>query len=126
MDSPSHTVTLFDPPLAIQRYVKIAQIIEQHPDVKTVVDIGCGSCALFALLKETQIRNYIGVEVNEAIIESCHATNSVRPSFVDVVEKRSSPLKVELFCGDLTRFDEEFRDLLASAEGQVCFVLCEV
>ena len=62
--------------------------------------MGCAECKLLKSLKfHRHIESLIGIDINESLLQSNQ--NSLQPLITDYLHRRSRPLKIQLFKGEL-------------------------
>lgn len=89
-----------------ERRSRVGTILEEsNPEVRSVLDLGCGDGKLFQLLKfNRQFSELVGVD--KCIRELMNAESRVGPEMDHVfrpVPKNSPPLTVKMLLGDITR-----------------------
>ncbi|XP_014666523.1 PREDICTED: small RNA 2'-O-methyltransferase-like [Priapulus caudatus] len=102
----------FDPPLYIQRYEHVCDVIQGSDDHKVlmVADFGCSNCKMLKYMKKIKdIRKLIGVDIDRNILKQY--SFRIEPSLWEHVHVRSSPLTTQLFCGSIAEFDKRLADV---------------
>ena len=62
--------------------------------------MGCAECKLLRSLKfHRHIESLIGIDINESLLQSNQ--NSLQPLITDYLHRRSRPLKIQLFKGNV-------------------------
>ncbi|KAH9412636.1 Small RNA 2'-O-methyltransferase [Dermatophagoides pteronyssinus] len=115
----------FRPPLSVQRYQYVCNLIrrmsEHHNQqqqqqsiessfkIESVADLGSGHCRLAWYLKQLQFLRYIRcLDLNE----NCFEGNTyVVPSTEERFTNRLKPLQIELYQGDVRQYDSRFRNV---------------
>ncbi|VVC26521.1 Hypothetical protein CINCED_3A017042 [Cinara cedri] len=115
----------FFPPLYIQRYMVVQEIID-HPiwngSIKKIVEFGCAELNLFFYLKPNpQITNVTFVDIDSNILELNNG--KVMPTNYDylISGNRKHPLEVNLYAGSIADFDDRMLDM----DAVICIELIE-
>jgi len=96
-----------------ERRSRVGTILEEYtPEVKNVLDLGCGDGKLFQLLKfNRQFEDFRGIDQDWREVEN--SESRVGPEmdhvFQPVDELESPPLTVAMFHGDITQPSKDFR-----------------
>lgn len=112
---------IFELPLSIQRYKWVQTYIDNHPDIKSATDFGCGNGRLMDWLKtipHLELVNF--VDVDQGLIET-EMDYNFRPGLCESLFGRSSstkPLFVRVYHADMAVPDDRL-----NAD---CFILVEV
>lgn len=99
----------FDPPVYEQRYTTTVRILEDPrwgQTFKKVVDFGCADMRLLSLLRRTAgIEHILEVDIDEDLLRS----NKIRaePLVSDYLQKRETPLRIELLKGSIDSSAEQ-------------------
>ncbi|KAL5012431.1 hypothetical protein ScPMuIL_010982 [Solemya velum] len=103
---------LFSPPLYVQRYSFIHDVLTKY-QVKSVVDFGSAECKITSHLKHVKSVERIAlVDQDLALIEQ--RRHSIKPRLHDFVYKRQSSLFIQLFHGNATQLDQRIKDYEAA------------
>lgn len=97
----------FDPPLYIQRYDMVVELMKRL-DCRSLMDIGCAECKLVNLVKNwsDELTMLVGVDLCGDTLRS--ATDLFSRSIFDVVHARPKPLELYLIRGDISQPDDYF------------------
>ncbi|XP_074655410.1 small RNA 2'-O-methyltransferase-like isoform X2 [Tubulanus polymorphus] len=103
---------LFNPPLYIQRYNVVLDILlEKH--CKKVVDFGCAECKFIQQMKfRGNFEQIIGVDVQKELLESRKYV--CRPIIADYIDVRNHPLQMSLYHGSVTDYDSALKTVDAA------------
>lgn len=94
-----------------RRHAKICQTLDKWK-VKSVCDIGCNDGKLLQKLKRSlTLEHIIGLDIDENILQN-EAVSRCRIDIEDKInaKERTSPLKIEIFCGDILRECKELKE----------------
>ncbi|XP_041370773.1 small RNA 2'-O-methyltransferase-like [Gigantopelta aegis] len=95
---------MFDPPLYVQRYGFVREVLEKHL-VKSVVDFGSAQCKIITLLKTVPSLENIALVDKNGNLLNANKWNTT-PLIGDYLHPRTNPLTVHLFEGCATMLDE--------------------
>ena len=100
----------FTPPLYRQRYTFTLDLIERDSSLRSVLDIGCGTCQLFTIGKYTNAHTELAVAIDIVRHEIDEACFRLKPFPVEyVIFRRRTPLQMYLLHGklnDLRKIDD--------------------
>ena len=92
----------FTPPLYRQRYTFTLDLINCDPTLRSVLDIGCGTCQLFTVGKYTSSHTELAVAIDIVRHEIDEACFRLKPLPVEyVIFRRQTPLHMYLLHGEL-------------------------
>ncbi|XP_065199830.1 small RNA 2'-O-methyltransferase-like [Planococcus citri] len=113
----------FNPPVYIQRYNAISDVLDEEwsrERVKKVIDFGCAEFKLFKHIKEIlHITHICGVDLDKQLVT--RSKYEARPLPFHYVLGFSHPLTVELFAGSIAVPDKRLLD----ANAVICIELIE-
>ncbi|CAL1286881.1 unnamed protein product [Larinioides sclopetarius] len=110
---------VFNPPVYIQRYTTVRDILFKLPGVVKVVDFGCAEGNFIKYLKKLPFATEIScIDLHEPSLEK--AVHVSRPNAWDFVFKRHQPLKIKIFKG--SALENDFR--LQGYDAVTCIELC--
>ncbi|XP_054724610.1 small RNA 2'-O-methyltransferase-like [Uloborus diversus] len=90
---------VFDPPVYIQRYTTVRDILYKTPGIYKIVDFGCAEGKFIKYLRKLPFVTEIAcVDVNEACLDL--AASISRPTAWDHVFKRHEDLSIKIFKGN--------------------------
>nr|XP_019536736.2 uncharacterized protein LOC109407983 [Aedes albopictus] len=102
----------FEPPVYEQRYLIVLRLLELdfwQSSFKKVVEFGCAEMKFFTLLKTLpSVEQILQVDIDEELLNKWQ--HSVRPLFVDFIQRRSNPLSVEVWRGSISSAHECLKD----------------
>ncbi|XP_058457942.1 small RNA 2'-O-methyltransferase [Malaya genurostris] len=102
----------FDPPVYEQRYLVVLRLLELDfwkDHFKKVVEFGCAEMKFFTLLKTLPgLEQILQVDIDEELLTKW--TYTVRPLFIDYIQRRSSKFSVEVWRGSIAAPHECLRD----------------
>ncbi|XP_076799435.1 small RNA 2'-O-methyltransferase-like isoform X1 [Clavelina lepadiformis] len=106
-DFQSSNIT-FSPPVYIQRYSKVLEMLGKETPRK-VVDFGCAECKLLQLIaREEYVEELCGVDINSTLLEM--STRKIEPLIASYLNPRPQPLTISLFQGSVLQSDKRFED----------------
>uniref|UniRef100_A0A131XWR4 Small RNA 2'-O-methyltransferase n=2 Tax=Ixodes ricinus TaxID=34613 RepID=A0A131XWR4_IXORI len=110
----------FDPPVGIQRYIAVSQILSEDDSVQRVVDFGCSTGQFFRYLKKIEhLRHFAAVDISYGCLEgACHVA---RPLVWDCIHKRAHSLTARFYRGSVADQDPRLRGF----DGVTCIELVE-
>ena len=92
----------FTPPLYRQRYTFALDLINRDSTLRSVLDIGCGTCQLFTVGKYTNSHTELAVAIDIVRYEIDEACFRLKPLPVEyVIFRRQTPLHMYLLHGEL-------------------------
>ena len=95
---------LFSPPLYIQRYCAVENVIESFVNTSSVtslLDLGCAELKFMVRAKNgKQFQRIVGLDLDEFTVGS--NSRRIQPGIFEMINKREQPLKMEVYCGDAT------------------------
>lgn len=95
---------VFDPPVYVQRYQKVEEILYKLPGIRKVVDYGCSEGKFIKHLKNLPFVSEIAcVDVDEYSLEN--ASRLSRPRAWDFVFKRHTELLIGVYRGSVAEKD---------------------
>ncbi|KRT82175.1 hypothetical protein AMK59_4750 [Oryctes borbonicus] len=101
----------FDPPLYLQRYVTVQQILINEnwkSRIKKVADFGCSELNFFKYMKHLHnINEILCVDIDEDTLNE--NVFKVHPLTVDYLKRRPNQLKVKVLAGDVSQPDVRLR-----------------
>ena len=105
---------LFTPPLYIQRYCAVEKVIEAFVDsgnnIKSLVDLGCAELKFLVRAKNgNNFQRIVGVDMDEFLLGS--HSRKINPQVFEMINKRQTPLKMEVYTGDATLPDARLVDI---------------
>lgn len=119
-DIEERNVIKFDPPVSIQRYTEVCRILSRDPTVEKIVDFGCSTGQFFRHLKELKhVRKFAGVDISYGCLEDAY--RAARPLAWECIYRRTHPLHVQLFKGNISVKDSR----LCGFDGVTCIELIE-
>ncbi|KAK7504473.1 hypothetical protein BaRGS_00004339 [Batillaria attramentaria] len=93
----------FEPPLYVQRYGLVREILQQNK-VKSVVDFGCAECKFVRWLKELNTVEHIWlVDVDGSVLRT--STMLIRPLTYEYLVRRQQPLTITMLQGSAADLD---------------------
>lgn len=97
----------FDPPVYVQRYQKVQELIineKWRKSIEKVVDFGCAEFGLFIFLKRlNSIKEILFVDIDENLLmENIY---KLEPLIFDHVQNRQGPLELNIFSGSISTPD---------------------
>ncbi|GIY59972.1 hypothetical protein CEXT_644451 [Caerostris extrusa] len=99
---------VFNPPVYIQRYTTVRDILFKLPGIEKVVDFGCAQGAFIKYLKKLPFVTEIScVDVHESSLDS--ASYASRPHAWDYVFKRHKPLSIKIYKGSALENDRRLQ-----------------
>ncbi|GIY89661.1 small RNA 2'-O-methyltransferase [Caerostris darwini] len=99
---------VFNPPVYIQRYTTVRDILFKLPGIEKVVDFGCAQGAFIKYLKKLPFVTEIScVDVHEPSLDS--ASYASRPHAWDYVFKRHKPLSIKIYKGSALENDRRLQ-----------------
>ncbi|XP_055939270.1 small RNA 2'-O-methyltransferase-like [Argiope bruennichi] len=99
---------VFNPPVYIQRYTTVRDILFKLPGIEKVVDFGCAEGKFIKYLKKLPFATEIScVDLHEPSLES--AVHASRPNAWDFIFKRHQPLKIKIFKGSALENDSRLQ-----------------
>nr|XP_009857739.1 small RNA 2'-O-methyltransferase-like isoform X2 [Ciona intestinalis] len=109
----------FNPPLYIQRYNKVLEILSTLKPEK-VVDFGCAECKFINLLRrEEYVIEICGVDLDGNLLSE--SSFKLEPLASDFLYLRHNPLTIRLYQGSVSEFDTRLRNF----DAVVCIELIE-
>lgn len=120
MDTEERSSIKFDPPVSIQRYAAVCEILSRDGQIESVVDFGCSTGVFLTYLKRLgRLRRYVGVDVTYAFLEDLHELTG--PFTWDSTHRRAHTLSVEFFKGNVSDRDSR----LGGFDAVTCIELVE-
>lgn len=114
-------VSIFSPPLYIQRYSKTKEILCNEPGIKKLVDFGSAEAKFFKYIKYlSSVEEIILVDIYEPVLES--SLYVMRPLAWDYLFKRDLALTVKVFVGSVSLPDI---NVLQNVDAVTCIELIE-
>ncbi|XP_053690373.1 uncharacterized protein LOC128738914 [Sabethes cyaneus] len=102
----------FDPPVYEQRYLIVLRLLELEfwkQNFKKIVEFGCAEMKFFTLLKTVPgVRQILQVDIDEELLTKWN--HSVRPLFMEYIQRRLTELSVEVWRGSISAFHECLKD----------------
>ncbi|XP_043199683.1 small RNA 2'-O-methyltransferase-like [Amphibalanus amphitrite] len=99
--------TMFEPALYIQRYTTVCRLladVQRFGVVRKVLDMGCSEMSFLQFLKSIPTLSDICLlDISEETLR--RHLHRASPGARDRLERRLQPLRVRVFCGDVTRPD---------------------
>ena len=95
----------FNPPLYKQRYALGVEFVKKWSPSK-LVDFGCAECKFMWSLRNLTggyLQEIMGVDIDKGVLERNNMV--AEPVTSEYLYKRSTPLKIGLYCGSLTQWD---------------------
>ncbi|XP_043515367.1 myb-like protein A [Frieseomelitta varia] len=112
----------FSPPLYMQRYRAVQDILSSEKyegKIRKIADIGCGNFGFFNYMKRTPgIEEILCVDVNESVLDF---HKKVAPLISEYINRRPTPLVVEIYKGCVTENDKK----LENTDAVICIELIE-
>ncbi|XP_065082183.1 uncharacterized protein Hen1 [Ochlerotatus camptorhynchus] len=94
----------FEPPVYEQRYLTVLRLLELDiwkSSFKKIVEFGCAEMKFFTLLKTLpDVEEILLVDIDEELL--CKWQHSVRPLFVDFIQRRPNKFTVEVWRGSIS------------------------
>jgi len=98
---------LFTPSLCSQRYQAVLQLLATH-NITSVLDSGCNNCRFLRLLTaQPGLQLVAGLDIDREEVEE--AAHKLGPLPADWLNRRPSPLEVEVWCGDVGGGADQWR-----------------
>lgn len=120
METEERSSIKFDPPVSIQRYAAVCEILSRDGQVESVADFGCSSGMFLTYVKRLgNLRRYVGVDVTYGCLED--PGQLTRPLDWDIVHKRARTLNIEFFKGNVSDRDSR----LEGFDAVTCIELVE-
>ncbi|PRD32474.1 UNVERIFIED_CONTAM: Hen1 [Trichonephila clavipes] len=95
---------IFDPPVYIQRYTTVRDILFKLPGIEKVVDFGCAQGSFIKYLRNLPFVTEIScVDIHEPSLERAAVVS--RPNAWDFVFKRHQPLTIKIYKGSVLEND---------------------
>ncbi|XP_062550163.1 uncharacterized protein LOC134214901 [Armigeres subalbatus] len=102
----------FEPPVYEQRYLIVLRLLELdfwQSSFKKIVEFGCAEMKFFTLLKTLpDVEQILQVDIDEELLNKWQ--HSVRPLFVDFIQRRAKPFSVEVWRGSISSPHECLKD----------------
>ncbi|KAG8197727.1 hypothetical protein JTE90_001649 [Oedothorax gibbosus] len=99
---------VFNPPVYIQRYTTVRDILFKMPGIEKVVDFGCAEGNFIKYLRKLPFATEIAcVDLHEPSLEN--ACFRAKPNAWDFVFKRHKPLAIKLFRGSALENDRRLQ-----------------
>ena len=112
-DDESSSHRLFDPPLAVQRYIYARNCIQrfsQITPIRWIADFGCNTCGFVKYLKQLPFLTSINcLDINVHDMQRSHY--NVKASVMDVLLERPRDQWVNLYLGSVLEQDVRFRHM---------------
>uniref|UniRef100_A0A1B6D6X4 Small RNA 2'-O-methyltransferase n=1 Tax=Clastoptera arizonana TaxID=38151 RepID=A0A1B6D6X4_9HEMI len=113
----------FDPPVYVQRYTRVCNILENEKWkklIKKVVEFGCSEMKFFTMvLKRTEVEEVIEVDIDNELLN--YHISRINPTASDFLFYRKTPLSVKVFTGNVAHIN----DCLLAADAVVAIELIE-
>ena len=102
--------TIFYPPLSTQRYCWVQDFLQQHQDIKSLTDVGCGNGRMLLWVKTVSNLEKINVlDVDQYILED---SEFFRPNLHEMLFGRKNSaerLNINVYQGDIAIPDERLQ-----------------
>lgn len=99
---------VFSPPVYLQRYATVKDILYKQPGIIRVVDFGCAEGKFFKYLKNLPFtEEIVGVDLSRKCLEL--SSRRIEPLAHDFVFKRHCPLSIKLFLGSVAEKDSRLQ-----------------
>ncbi|CAM1304469.1 HENMT1 (predicted) [Pycnogonum litorale] len=110
----------FDPPVYLQRYDRVRNVLRQESNVKKIVDLGCAEGNFIKYLKNVEgVEEISAVDVDSNCLTS--ALNRSHPLAWDYLMGRHKPLKIKIYNGNVLKTDSR----LCNYDAVTCIELIE-
>ena len=96
--------TIFNPPLSTQRYIWVQNFLEQHAEIESVTDVGCGNGRMLNWLKAVPQLGEINCIDSDVLMLESQLDNYFRPNLFEMLFGRrysTKPIDINVFQGDI-------------------------
>jgi len=112
--------SFFEPPLWFERRTLILKILNEHKNIKKVIDYGCNVGNLLeVLINNSEYEEIIGVDCDEKVLNEAYEKCKVSKYFEEYM--KTSPLNVKLLKGNIKFSDKR----LLNSDALICSEVIE-